>query len=692
MKAMRLLAALLPSFFLSLPSSAQTQELFQQGVDALSRGNNEEALTAFQKVLAEDPSHQEAFELWQKTNSDIWLKLLTLGGDYELVAKRFMDIARLGRKERRNDEEAIRSAIQELYTDDVSARQRTIYRIGAEFGEYAVPYMVHQLGESADNDRRVITMQALAHMGDDVVLPLIAALEASDPHMRRNVALTLGYIEDPRANGALAWHALSDESELVRSAAAQSLQRCGGTTDVAGQFLALGDAYYGESDTVLLPHQFSDGVWDWEGTKLVFTPIPRFLYAPELAKRAYERALEAAPGSTQALAGVARCAVTQRMRLEQWAALGQDSGDWSERLHADDLAVALAGADAIDLALGWALEQDDAVAATGLAKALSSVATEPTANLALALKSPTASVRGEAAVALGMIASQSTGKIDAAAIEALNEAAGREVLQVAALIDSDPGRRAAFEQALTDRGVLVNAWPNGARGLAALKAVPNVDVVLIGGQLPDLTPYQVIHELRRDLRTQEVPIFVLVSDPETDPSLYGDQINGLLASEADLDQASDAMSAKMSKDREEAAELAARAAETLHLLARSGSGDLRTSADALAGTLAAPRPDSVTAPALGALREIGGPSHVGAIVAFLSDTGRSENVRVLAADALGGIFARSGNADADTVQALRTLATTDASFAVRNAIAKALGRLDLTEEMRAELIRGVHGS
>ncbi len=682
----RLLAALL---LLALPASAQVDDLFEQGVDLLSRGQHAQALAAFQKVLAEDPSHAVAFELWQKTNSDVWLKLLTLGGDYELVAKRFLDIAKMGRKERRNDEEAIRAAIGELDTDDIAARQRAFYAIGAEFGEYAVPYLVHSLGESADQDKRVITMQALSHMGDDVVLPLIEALEASDPYLRRNAALTLGYIKDPRANGALAMHATNDEAEPVRSAAKQGLERCGGGTDVVGQFLALGDAYYAEQESVLQPQQYSDVVWNWKGTGLVPTSIPRFLYAPELAKRAYARALEASPGATRALAGLARCVVTQRIRLEQWKAFGQETGDWDERLNTGDLAVELAGSEALGLALGWALDQDDAIAASGLAKALAHVASQPTANLSKALANRSASVRGEAAVALGKIACLTKGRVDGATVAALNEAASREVLQVAAVIDGDPARRASYEKALEGRGLMVNSWTNGARGLAALRSVPSIDVVFVAGSLPDLTSHQVVHELRSDPRTREVPIFVLVSDPDTDKGLFGDGVNGVLANAEDLDQTTEAMSARMNKDREDATELAARAAGTLARLAELGLGDLSSSAGELAGALTN-RSDTVVAPALDALRSIGTGAQVPAILNILSDAQKTEEIRVLAAEALGGIFARGANADANVVQSLRTLATTDASLAIRKAVARSLGRLNLTQEVRADLIRGLH--
>jgi HEAT repeat protein len=685
-RSSRLLAAFL---LLALPAAAQVDDLFRQGVDHLSRGQNEEALAAFQKVLAEDPSNQVAFELWQSTSSDVWLKLLTLGGDYEQVAKRFLEIATLGRKERRNDEEAIRAALTELETDDVAARQKTFYRIGAEFGEYAVPYMVHSLGESADQEKRVITMQALAHMGDDVVLPLIeAALGASDSHLRRNAALTLGYIGDPRANAALAQLVATDESEPVRSAAQQSLAKCGGSADAVGQFLALGDAYYEENDSVLQPQQYSDVVWTWSEKGLEGIAIPRFLYAPELAKRAYLRALEASPSATRAVAGLARSVVTQRIRLEQWKALGQETGDWDERLNTSDIAVELAGEEALDLALGWAVDQDDAIAASGLCKALARVASAPTANLAKALGNKSAAVRGEAAVALGRIACITNQRVDARTLAALNEAASREVLQIAAVIDSDAARRASFEAALEGRGLMVNSWTNGLRGLTALRAVPAIDMVLVAGSLPDVTAHQVISELRADPRTRDVPIFIVDSNPDADKSIYGDAVTGVLASASDLDQTTEAMSARMNKDREEAVELAARAAGTLARLAELGLGDLASSAAALGEALANPSM-TVVAPALEALAAIGGAEQVPAILATLSDAQKPEEIRILAAEALGGIFARGAGAEPNVVESLRTLATTDGSLEIRKSVARALGRLNLSPEVRSDLIRGL---
>ena len=183
------------------------------------------------------------------------------------------------------------------------------------------------------------------------------------------------------------------------------------------------------------------------------------------------------------------------------------------------------------------------------------------------------------------------------------------------------------------------------------------------------------------------PILVIASRPDGD---YGDKVNGIIPQDGDMLQPVEAaLSEKMSRDREEANGLAARAASTLWDLA-SGSTDVSAAAEGLAGTLAS-RPDEVVLPALGALAFIGNNAQVERIAAVLEDGARSEPIRVRAAKALAEIFARTGSADAEHVKALQEVALSDGSFPVRAATASALGRLKLSRDLRVELMRSVLG-
>ena len=599
----------------------------------------------------------------------------------------------MGRKARSNDPEAIRALIGQLGGDDVGARIQAVHRLSAEHGEYAVPQLLYALADPDDGDRRAVHINTLSRMGDDVVLPLLAALDSSDAFLRRNICHTLGYIGDPRANGWLAARASGDADEGVRGAAAEALAKCGGNSNAVGQLLAIGNAWHAGDPSVLLPHQISDVVWQWQDNTIVPLEIPAYLYNEELAKNAYHAALAVDPNSTEAMAGIARASVAQHEDLVARAGAGVDTGDWAERLATGDLAIQLAGAGALDLALLWALEAGDEVAASGLCRALAMAASGPTQGLQAALvSSNSGAVRGEAAIALGTIAYHTSSAAGADTVAALAEAAGREVLQLAAVIDAQNGRRQNLSQALTDQGMSVSAWSTGARGLASLRQVPGVDVLLIAETLPDLTFAQVVDEIRTDPALANTPVLILAEDGDAAKELWGERVTEAVTSPDDVGKVSEALSGSMNRDREEANRLAAAAAHTLHLLAGAGHTDVGAAAGSLAGTLAM-RPDEVVVPALGALGACGTAAQVSAIAAVLSDDGRSEGAREAAGLSLAGIFARNPRAaDESTLQALNAVATSDAPFGVRRAAAVALGRLDLSPDMRSGLVRSVRSN
>jgi len=379
-----------------------TDAKFEEGVQALRAGRLEEALRAFQEVLAEDPGQADAYALWQSVDQDIWLRMLVEGGEMELVATRFLDLASLGRAERENDPEAIRALLVQVQSDDVRERTLAIRELAGTHGEYAVPFLMYGLADPENPDRRVLFMQALTRMGDDVVPPLIEGLESPDAFLRRNVALTLGYIGDPRANGELAHHAANDPDGAVRDAAAEALASCGGNMQAVAQLLAKGEGYYRLDPQVVAPHQISRVVWHWRGNGIEPTEVPRYFYAPEMAKKTFAKALAIDPSSSMALAALAGTIASQEAELDLREQAGLDIGDWREALAQDQLAVGIAGPDALDEALEWALEAGDATAASGVVDALGASATGPTPGLRRALTaSSSGAVRGEAAVALG---------------------------------------------------------------------------------------------------------------------------------------------------------------------------------------------------------------------------------------------------------------------------------------------------
>ena len=682
---LRLRQAAVVTALLAAPALAQVQETFQEGIAYLDSGNEAEALKSFKRVLAMNPSHEDAWQLWNSTEHGVWLRLLAEQGEIDRTARAIMALATVGKKDRSDDPDTIRTLINQVASDDALERNQAIRTLAANHGEFAVRYMVFALADQGNDDRRIAIMSGLSRMGGDVVLPLIEALDSPDAYLRRNVAFTLGYIGDPRANAALARVAAGDVDSAAREAAKQALARCGGSTDAVEQYLALGAAYYAEDDSVLAPHAYSDVVWSWEDGKLESADVPRFLYGAELGKRAYYHALALTPDSTEALAGIARTSIAQQGRLDDWAAGGGDVGEWPSRLASDELAVQLAGAQALDTALGWALDQGDQVAASGLCRILGHAAPAATANLSRALAMSSAgAVRGEAAVALASIAQRTHTAAPADAVVALSEAAARKVMRIGAIIDSDRARSDRLARQLGSQGMFVNAYHSGGRGIAGVRSIPHVDVLLVADGLSDLTFAQVVEELKLDPRTQNIPVLAVSSDG--DDSVFGDQIEGVVSS-GDASAVEAALSGSLGADRQKANQLGARAAAALAALAAGGNTDVSAAADELVSALAH-RPEAVTIPALGTLAYIGGPQHTGAIVSVLQESD-SDALRLAAAEALAGIFARSGQVDSVLLGQVRDIATSDSSGAVRAAAAGALGHLDLTPAMRVELMRAV---
>jgi len=141
-------------------------------------------------------------------------------------------------------------------------------------------------------------------------------------------------------------------------------------------------------------------------------------------------------------------------------------------------------------------------------------------------------------------------------------------------------------------------------------------------------------------------------------------------------------------DREQADDLAARAARTLAMLSNgAGASDLSGALEALASTLAA-RPDSVTLPAMTALAAAGGTDQVPALLNVVRDAGRSDEARARAAATIAAIAGRTGMAaDDDVLRELSGVLASDAALSVREQVSLVLGRMQMTAAQRADLAR-----
>ena len=348
------------------------------------------------------------------------------------------------------------------------------------------------------------------------------------------------------------------------------------------------------------------------------------------------------------------------------------------------IAVNTTGLGALDQALAWAVRENDSATGIGLIRVLGQNSSTPTASLGAALTSSDGALRGEAAVALGEIALRSRSAPTQAVVLGLGEAAGREIMRIGIVIDGDESRGHALADALAAKGVVVNFWNTGAKGLALIKRAPGVDVIVVADNLPDLSVDQVIDEIRRDERTAETPL-VMISDSDSDT--YADRVNAILAPGGDLGVIEEAMADSLDGDRARADLLAAQAASTLANLARSGA-HVGEALAALTGSLAA-RPDAVCIPAMAALGAAGGATEAAALAAVLSDEARSNAAREAAAGALAQVAARAAlSGPPELLEGLGAVVRSGSSLGVRVAASRAISNMSIDDATRAAITQG----
>jgi CheY-like chemotaxis protein len=269
-------------------------------------------------------------------------------------------------------------------------------------------------------------------------------------------------------------------------------------------------------------------------------------------------------------------------------------------------------------------------------------------------------------------------------VNALGDAAGRDIARMAFVIDSDAVRCSSVNTGLKALGVSSVCWDNGAKGTAMLHRVPGVDVILVADKLSDLTTDQVIDDIRADSRYEKTPVFVLSATAEKAAELYGATTQGVIGNAADLSAVGAALGA-VTGDRARADKLAAQAAMALAHLSMSGT-NVSSALNGLTSTLAT-RPDEVTIPAMFAIGAAGDGTHIPALMSVVSDGKRSDAARAAAANAAAAIFGRGAQASAEGLAALGAVLKSDASMPVKTAVAGAVGNLRLDPEVRAELLR-----
>ncbi|MFK5956186.1 MAG: hypothetical protein QM477_07060 [Planctomycetota bacterium] len=634
-----LVGATLFTVFATSANAQSSQQLLDQGMAAYHQGNYEAATAKFREIVASNPSNADALQMLHQSE-DALLELLIEGGEFEAFAREILASARTEGREAMRDLDAAATAAEGCFSDSYSDRANAIFALSQNFGPFGAVPLVSALGDSNES-RRLAAIYALSRMGSNMVLPVLAATHSTNTEVRLSSLHVLNALGDARTMARVADMAANDGDGSVQALASSIV-----SGDAASMLLEQG-SYYFHHDMVrgLAPTENYGVLWTIDGRTLSPYDVPQNVVEMELAKHSLLRANElGAMGAEWRLAMVYASEV---------AILQGYGEDLAEQRTAQNNALLTLGHAAIDEALTRAVQSDRAATAEVLIAALDGAGGKAWNGLQEALQSPIPSVSHSAAIALAH-----QGDYSSAVTSNLAAALSLDAQRAVHIIDGNADRASALAEALMMAGVDVTVAADGATGLVNMHLGLNVDAFVIADPLSDLYAGRVVKSLRMDPRFGSTPVYVLGNDGtgEMDANVV-DSVDAatIIDSFADLDA-----------QRERYVTMATAAAKALAHAAHNGDVGVATSA--MIGALG--RADSIARYAAIGLGFSGDASAAPALLAVVSNTSRSSEVRSAAASALGNLYARSGVA-VDTA-ALQS-AMTEGDAALSEACARAIG-------------------
>jgi HEAT repeat protein len=661
-------------------ASAQDDELkalFDQGKTAFYKAEYNDALQAFQAILAENPSDELAFYFWEEAGHKIFLEMLIKEGEFETVARRFIEKATVGRKMKQSDGARIQELADMIVSGDHRQRREALLELSANHGEYAVEYLYKELGNQ-DVEARVNVIAALFRMGEEVTLPLIQVLGIDDENIQRNAAVVLGRIGDERAVPALSkLYSSPDAAQTVKDMADEAIIQITGRgasdlLDASALFCGLAEAYLTGADRICKPYLASSVVWQLRNGELTQIPVGAGFRDLELAEDACYSAMACDSGSTKALSLLA---VVYASQLAEANAMvpdeDEDEGTTFARENAKkaDTLLALCGPDMLQAALSIALEHKQGLAALEIIKAMADTGNFSTQALRLALNFNDKLVRYA-----GAFAAIQSGIVDRDVVYTAANALGENAVKQVLVIDDNAETNNALLTGLNGAGFFAVGARSGAVGLARAKDFPPKDLVIVRANLKDMTVDAIVYEMASGM-SADTPILLLASADAIDglKTLWEGKVAGFLSGSGIaggnfLATVNDA-AADLNDSRKNSLALATKAAESLALLNGAILQDVREDL-----IRALQRDDSVRIPALAGLAKIGDRNALEAVAQIYTDTSAAVEVRVAAAKALGAIF-KAGDVvpDGDLSEALKAALTSD-DASLRMASAEALGK------------------
>ncbi len=578
-------------------------------------------------------------------------------------------------------------------------------------GEYAIPFLIQYLRDSARKDLLRPILLALPQIDRPALNPLVMALRMNDQATKRYVIDALGKIgyaqavpyllalqEDARTPAELR----DDLAQALRAIGARGADTRGPAADA---FYRLAEDYYADKTPLAAdPRLETANVWYWRNDLLQNIEVPTAIFNEVMALRCAEEALRLNPGHKAAL-GLWLAAAFRR---EAQLPLTDVDRTRPENYPTAAYFAQAAGAEYCLKALARAVDDRDPAVALGAIEALRKTAGPATLvsdadgrlPLAEALAFPDPMVRIKAALTLAHGRPEKPFVGHQNLMPRLSEALLLHAGATNALVvDPDDASANATAAALRELNYTVVV---GSALFPALQKVrtelPAIDLIFLASNLRDPTLTETLAALRSEFRFSAVPVVVVtkLADREAVRQLARQDARiGVLMENPTPVLVSKAIAevthslGVQSITPDVGAALALEAAEALRLLGVTNNPvfNLAEAENALLTTLgkAGPPLRLAAAEVLGFLAS-GRAQEAVAKIAL--DPNEDVDTRVKMFAALAEAAKRRGNLlSPPLVQQLVTVAAGDPNMTLREAASAALGALSVSGEPASQIIR-----
>lgn len=619
------------------------------------------------------------------------------GGVAELVG-RFETKLERGRLDLARETARMAEAVAML---DGTIRQQGLARARLEAaGEYAVPMLLTQVVDGRNPKVEIASADVIVAIGRRSVLPLASALPSLDPSSQRKVCEMLTQIGWPTAVPFLQEAAEQpNASSDVREAATRGITRLGGFRGTVSEgYTSLARQFF-RRELQLIPYadETVNNVWAWDDFGgLTPTPVPTAIFSDVMAMRLAERALDADPANTQALAVFVAANLRRQNDLPE-GAVDPVFGDLD---HSPQFFATVVGTTVGQMVLALAIESQDtalvrdaiaALAQTGGASVVTGVGGKTPIIDSLAY--PDRRVQFDAAIMLGEALPSTRFPQDTAVVPLLATAARTAGSQFAAVVAPDSEDQRQIAASLADKGFTVVGTAATWDDLVASALVGGMlDLVATRGRSDQIQ--ETVSGVRRTNSTAAAPVLLVVTEedrPAIERLFVLDRRIGIWtagAPEETMANTIDDLVMRTSGGRIDAGEAVAyamRSLEALHSIALSRSSvyQIEDGEKALAEALVT-REGSVRIAVANVMALIPTDSAQIKLLDVTLLASGDEQAELLGAVAASG--RRNGNrAEARQIAALRQLVLSS-SGSLADAAATAYGALGLPTEEAVQLI------